>query len=203
MLILAGGTPKGGTQYTADLLTACGLPCRRETALRKVPPDRLSPTDCLAESSWLAIPWFPYFDGVKILVARAPLNVIRSQHGSLGFLGSPDDYLCRLFPELLEEHGLRRYARFWLCWMAWGFEHADVVWPLPVDGGHIVDLGERLQGVPPLDPDGVDRVSATVNSGEPKWRKIDTPWHDVTRDRTLMGELETMAGRLGVPLFMA
>lgn len=96
MLVMVGGAPRGGTQYAADVLTACGLPARREAAFRGVLPtdDRphltTRPTDCLAESSYLAVPWFPYFSGVRVLVVRPPLDTIRSQYGSLGFLDDED-----------------------------------------------------------------------------------------------------------------
>lgn len=210
MLLLAGTCPKGGTEYTAQLLTAAGLPCRRERVCQGG-FDSLFPTDRPADASWFAIPWFPVFAGVKLLVARAPLNTVRSQYHAMRFLddgqlnNKDGAWLVRRYPELIAEQGLARYARFWLRWMEWGLEQCDLVWGLPINTEDVARLQAHLDRMsldtPTLDTGALDRVSPDTNTGRGEWGGATTPWHDVTCNDDLMGELFGMSKRLGVELF--
>lgn len=211
MLALFGGVPRGGTHYAAEVATACGLYTRREAAFRNTPP-WMHPTDALGESSWLTVPWFPWFTGPKVLVARPPLDVIRSQFASSMILGvygpCKNQWLAEKFPEIEAEQGLRRYAVFWIHWMSWGLAHSDLLWPLPLDPERVEKLEKlwhtrpRVQGITDhhLDPSGVERVSDTVNTGIAKWRDAEIPWGEVTGDGELMARLGRVAERCEVPL---
>lgn len=213
MLVLVGTCPRGGSQYTADVLTTCGLQTRREVALRES-YDQLRPSSYPGEVSWLAVPWFRYFSGPTILVARPPLNVIRSQYALPTLFN--DDRNGKMTPHwLTEKHPdwgtsmsqqsrLQRCATFYLKWMQWGLENADFVWPLPIKASDIQQLQSQLrsQGIDIwLSPESVIRVSHATNSGQSTWQDMNIPWSEVTDDIELMRMLEGLSDRLGVSMF--
>lgn len=209
MLVLVGTCPRGGSQYTADVLTTCGLQTRREVALRES-YDQLRPSSYLGEVSWLAVPWFECFSGPTVLVARSPLNVIRSQYAIPTLFGNDRSgnlaprWLAELYPEMINESRLRRCAIFYLRWMQWGLANADFIWSLPLRSSNIQQLQTRLRshGVDiMLSPEGVIRVSHTTNSGQSNWQDIDIPWAEVTDDIELMRKLENLSYDLGVAVF--
>lgn len=211
MLALFGGVPRGGTHYAAEVATACGLFTRREAAFRNTPP-RIQPTDALGESSWLAVPWFPWFTGPKVLMARPPLDVIRSQYASSMVLGvhgpCKNRWVAEQYPEVDAEEGLRRYAVFWIHWMSRGLASCDLVWPLPLERERIDHLSRMLRSRPrvsgltdrSLDSSGIETVSETSNTGITKWSRSSIPWRDVTGDEELMARITEVADQCGVAL---
>lgn len=211
MLAIFGGVPRGGTHYAAEVATACGLFTRREAAFRNTPP-RIHPTDALGESSWLAIPWFPWFTGPKVLVARPPLDAIRSQYASSMVLGvrgpCKNRWIAEQHPEVEAEEGLRRYAVFWIHWMTRGLDSCDLVWSLPLERDRVAHLARMLRSRPriagltdrSLDPSGIERISETTNTGITKWSRAEIPWETVTSDDELMARLSHVADRCGVAM---
>lgn len=76
------GTGRSGTKYTAELLTALGIPCGHERVYTR--HDVKKQWGLRGDASWLAVPHLDRFKGVVLHQVRDPLAVVRSFVG-IGF----------------------------------------------------------------------------------------------------------------------
>jgi len=183
--VLVGGIPGGGTKYVARVIDACGRSAGHETML-KDNPNIMRPTNHEVEVSWLCVEWFPIFKGKKILIARAPYNVIRSLYG-FGFLITKQWPLFLKNEEFMYFSGIERLARFYISWMLRELNYADEVWNV-----HNLDYN-KLSTVAPL-PYKATAVPKDTNSKIAHWSEVDMPWPPACEP-----ELVDTAEQLGVP----
>lgn len=200
MLAIVGGMPRGGTTYAARALNACGIPAEHERAFSG-DPEYLNPSSAPVQVGWLGVAWFYRFRGRRILLARPPLNVIRSLD-SRGWFS--DDHPGKTIRKWLERKTDRVFeftaprkmmAAFYLEWMSVGLASCDEVWRLTdIDREDLLSLGQIVDA--DTDITGLDEVPTNTNTGSDDWRERD--WGQEVGH--LWPPLESMAERLGVPM---
>jgi hypothetical protein len=196
------GTGRSGTGYLSKVLTKLGVPCFHEETFT---PAGVDWEWRRGDSSWMAAPHLPHFDGYVLHLVRDPLDVINSMTG-IGFF---DDTL-----EAREAHGM---------WRLFAEEHAPQVFGLsdPVEramawyvewnrlieryadkrlqvetvtGEDLLDL-VRASGAwhsPHEIQQAIDKVDTTINTR----RRASLTWDDLPDGETL-DELRIMVKEYG------
>lgn len=149
---LITGCGRSGTGYTAQLLTALGLPCGHETifSLPAVVKERVAwPKTYPGDSSWLAVPYLAELPaGTAILhQVRDPLAVVRS-FSRIRFFQEQVPYrefLERHLEGLAECEPFEAALRYWDEWNAKAEEAAQIE-GLAYLRYRLEDLSEELVG---------------------------------------------------------
>jgi len=136
--ILIGGCARSGTNFIANLLTQGGVGCNHE-ALFGAPGYGTIIDNAIAESSWLAVPYFPkekVRGAILIHLIRHPLKQISSMRHVRTF----EDHNFRsniysIFKELylptIRRYRLMdRYIYNWIKWNRMAESHADLTYRL-------------------------------------------------------------------------
>jgi len=173
------GTGRSTTKYTAEVLTAAGLPCGHEHACSSWMDDysddqvwRDAPNG-VGESSWQAAPFTDAMqaEGVKVVhLIRHPADVASSMVGNNMLTGEllPWHKFIRAHlgdrPWRLHPHD--RALQFWIDWNLL-VKTPDMRWTAPIGGGEILDLAHLLGRRADLS------VIESVSKQSNHWREVE------------------------------
>jgi len=88
--LLISGTGRCGTGCISKVLTANGIKCGHENVYGIDGVKEWG--NYQADSSWLAIPYYPSFNGIRILIIREPIACISSLISCKLFIGNNNPY---------------------------------------------------------------------------------------------------------------
>lgn len=176
------GTGRSTTKYTAEVLTAAGLPCSHETVCAswtdEYGDDGLWRQAFGGESSWQAAPFLSAMqaEGVKVIhLVRHPVLVASSMVSNRMLVPEPDGSLLPWHEFIVEHLGNRiwrmhphdRALQFWIEWNRMIGETPDLRWFAPVALPDVDDLAYLLGR----------RIDLSATASIPKqvnhWREVE------------------------------
>lgn len=197
------GVGRSGTKFCSNLFTALGYPCGHER-LYTPQTQHPFPSDLRGDSSWMAAPHLPKFDGTVIHLVRHPLLVART---TVRWLERALDrnntqrrtdlfypYLTGYMPSTGDAH--IDFLRYWVGWNRMIEPYAHIRINIETIGPTVVQQACALIG----DPPPLERIESVLHRPPSQWLNhrpgIGVTWDDFP-DRSLVAQAQALAAGYG------
>lgn len=127
MRVIFTGTGRSGTGYCSAVTKSLGIDCGHE---RVFTPNGIVPSNLLAESSWLAVPYLHEFpEALKVLVYRDPKSVIASfmKRTFFDMASNYRDHIDKHAPAMRGLSGVFAANRHYVEWHTLAIPEVDIV----------------------------------------------------------------------------